>query len=402
MLEHIQSGPPDPMFVLKKIADNDLSPGKVDLGVGIYRSEAGSYQELDVVKQVGVPLPPLNISQYEQTTGDADFLKLAAGVMFGDDSQALACGKISSVQTISGTGANSLGALLIAKTMQPKPKVYIGIPTWGNHIPIFENVGLETSTYSYLDSTGHAVDLSAILNAVRTAPRGSVFVLQGCCHNPSGVDLSVNQWRELALEMKSYGHLPFFDTAYQGLGDGLDEDASGVRIFVDTGIEMFVCQSFSKNFALYGERCGALHVVAGCTQVAANVQDQLRSLIRHTYSSSPAYGSRLVKTVLKSPDLRAAWAMELEGMRKRLERNRSALHYHLTQVLGTPGNWDHLIKEKGLFSCLALSPFQCRILIDTHHIYLPQSGRINIAGLSEANVGRAAEAIDKVVRLSGE
>lgn len=249
--------------------------------------------------------------------------------MFGDDCKALTSGRvrsffhhisnhssrgecltseqISSVQTISGTGANALGALLIAKTSHPKPKVYTGIPTWGNHLDIFQNVDMETITYPYLDSSKHAVNYPALLNAVRTAPPGSVFILQGCCHNPSGVDLNIQQWEELASEMRSNGHLPFFDTAYQGLGDGLNEDAAGVRIFVEAGMEMIVCQSFSKNFALYGERCGALHVVAESSEVAFNVQDRLRSLIRYTYSSPPAYGSRLVKAVLNDNALRKAW-----------------------------------------------------------------------------------------------
>lgn len=215
--------------------------------------------------------------------------------------------QISSVQTISGTGANALGALLIAKTMQSKPKVYVGVPTWGNHLDIFQNVDIETVTYQYLNSSKHAVDFSALITAVQTAPPGSIFILQGCCHNPSGVDLSARQWEELASEMRTNCHLPFFDCAYQGLGDGLDEDAAGVRTFVEAGMEMLVCQSFSKNFALYGERCGALHVVADSSEVASNVQDRLRSLIRYTYSSPPAYGSRLVKTVLKDDDLRKAW-----------------------------------------------------------------------------------------------
>ncbi|KAF6829004.1 aspartate aminotransferase [Colletotrichum musicola] len=351
MFGHIQPGPPDPMFTLKKNADTDLSSRKVDLGVGIYRNEAGVYQELEVVKQAKKQLDQLNLGHdYELTTGDPEYLELAAEVMFGNDSDALKSGRISSVQTISGTGANSLGALLIARTMQPKPKVYISIPTWGNHVPIFQDAGLQTTTYPYLDSSKHAVNFAALLDAVRTAPRGSVFVLQGCCHNPTGVDLNLQQWQDLAVEMKAHGHLPFFDTAYQGLGDGFDEDAAGVCTFVKAGIEMLVCQSFSKNFALYGERCGALHVVAETSEVAANVKDRLRSLIRHTYSSSPAYGSRLVKIVLTDTSLRESWATELDGMRQRLKRNRQALFNQLTNVLKTPGDWAHITQEKGLFS----------------------------------------------------
>ncbi|KAF9872749.1 aspartate aminotransferase [Colletotrichum karsti] len=367
MFEHIQPGPPDPMFNLKRDADNDHSPEKVDLGVGIYRNESGSYQELEVVREAKKRLEDQDLGHdYGPTTGDAEFLKFAAGVMFSEDCDALRSERISSVQTISGTGANALGALLLAKTMQPKPKVYIGIPTWGNHLDIFQNVDMETITYSYLDSTRHEVNFSGLLSAVRTAPRGSIFVLQGCCHNPSGVDLSVQQWQELASEMREHGQLPFFDTAYQGLGDGFDEDAAGVRIFVEAGIEMLVCQSFSKNFALY------------------------------------AYGSRLVKIVLSNSDLRMAWAAELDGMRQRLKRNRQALYHQLAHMLKTPGDWSHLNREKGLFSCLALSPSQCETLVSKYHVHLPGSGRINVAGLSEDNVARAAQAIDEVVRLPGK
>ncbi|KAK1848091.1 aspartate aminotransferase [Colletotrichum chrysophilum] len=399
MFEHIKSGPPDPMFDLKRDSDNDHSSEKVDLGVGIYRNESGLYQELEVVKLAKKELDGQNLGHdYGPTMGDPEFLKFAASVMFGDKCEALASGKISSVQTISGTGANALGALLISKAMSPNKKVYVSTPTWGNHFDIFHNVDMETVSYPYLDSSKHAVNFDALLEAVRTAPQGSIFILQGCCHNPSGVDLSVEQWQELATEMKSHGQLPFFDTAYQGLGDGFDEDAAGVRIFVEAGLEMLVCQSFSKNFALYGERCGALHVVADSTEVAANVKDRLRSLIRHTYSSSPAYGSRLVKIVLSNRELRNAWTLELEGMRERLKRNRQALYSELRNVLKTPGDWSHLTQEKGLFSCLALSPAQCKTLVTKYHVHLPGSGRINVAGLSEDNVRRAAKAIDEVIR----
>ncbi|KAK1720113.1 hypothetical protein CaCOL14_002137 [Colletotrichum acutatum] len=400
MFGHVQPGPPDPMFTLKRDADNDTCTEKVDLGVGIYRSEKGSYQELEVVKKAKLELDELDLGHdYELTIGDADFLRLAAEVMFGAHSDALQTGRVSSVQTISGTGANSLGALFISKVMEPKPRIYIGVPTWGNHIPIFQDTGLETTTYPYLDASKHTVSFTALLDTVRSAAQGSIFVLQGCCHNPTGVDLSLSQWEELACEMKCYGHLPFFDTAYQGLGDGLDEDAAGVRVFVDAGIEMLVCQSFSKNFALYGERCGALHFVGNSQEVAANVQDRLRSLIRHTYSSAPAYGSRLVKIVLNDADLRKEWTSETDGMRKRLKRNRQALYDELAIRLKTPGDWSYLMKEKGLFSCLALSQSQCRELVETYHVHLPGSGRINLAGLSEENVKRAAQAIDKVTRI---
>jgi aspartate aminotransferase, cytoplasmic len=207
--------------------------------------------------------------------------------------------QITSVQTISGTGANHLGALFLSKCYeQVSPQVHIGTPTWGNYEPLFRLVGFDFVPYNYYNSSRKCVDFAACIDAVKKAPRKSVFVLQGCCHNPTGADLDREQWRILAEEMKLASHVPFFDVAYQGLGDGLEQDAFGVQLFAGMGFEMVVCQSFSKNFGLYSERVGALHIVNKNEEIAANVHDQLRSLIRWEFSSAPAYGSRLVNIVL--------------------------------------------------------------------------------------------------------
>jgi aspartate aminotransferase, cytoplasmic len=227
-------------------------------------------------------------------------------MLFGESCKALQSGRISAVQTISGTGANWLGASLLADTF-PSKQVYIATPGWGNHIQIFQGAGLEVVTYRYLDRTNYAPDIQGLVENIRTAPRGSIFLFQGCCHNPTGVDFSLQQWKQVAQEMKASGHLAFVDIAYQGLGEGLNEDAAGVRALVNEGLEMLVCQSFSKNFALYGERCGALYSVSHTSTIASNVQDKMRSLIRRSYSSSPAYGSRLVKIVLSDQTQRALW-----------------------------------------------------------------------------------------------
>ncbi|KAH7070250.1 pyridoxal phosphate-dependent transferase [Paraphoma chrysanthemicola] len=379
MLEKIERGPPDPMFELKANADMDEDPRKVDLGVGIYRNEAGSYEELETV------------TRYGPTTGDADFLRLGAGLLFGKQSQAIATEKICSVQTISGTGANSLAALLIGKEF-PSSRVYISLPTWGNHVPIFQHVGLQVSTYEYLDSSGSKPDMEALLHTVRVAPPYSIFVLQGCCHNPTGVDFSVQQWVQLAEELKDRTHIVVIDIAYQGLGEGLDEDAAGLRTLAEAGLELLVCQSFSKNFALYNERCGALHAVCKSSAVAADVKDKLRSLIRHTYSSSPAYGSRLVKVVLNDEVSCELWIRELERMRSRLKKNRQNLLTHLA-ASGIPEGWSDIAAKKGLFVCLPLTAEQCSRLTAEHHIHLPENGRINIAGLSADNVRRTAQVI---------
>lgn len=401
VFEVIQPGPPDPMNILKTAADTDTSPEKADLGVGIYRNEKGNYQELACVREAKTQLLQNDPGHdYECTTGNVEFLKHAAGVMFGLDSEPVAAGKLASVQTVSGTGAVHLAALFLSRFVKPLPTVYVGVPTWGNYKPMCELVGLPFQEYRQYDEENRTLDFASIISTVRSAPRGSVFIFQACCHNPTGMDPSRAQWDELRVAIQEMGHLPVFDAAYQGLGDGLDEDAYAVRSWAAEGIEMFVCQSFSKNFALYGERCGALHAFCPAgAGLAANVHDQLRCLIRWEFSSSPAYGARLVKGILGSQDLRPKWENELSAMRQRLQGLRATLFKLLTEQFNTPGNWQHICQEKGLFSYLRLSPAQCRALVE-NHIYLPGNGRINISGLNDTNLERVARTIDQVVRAA--
>ena len=211
------------------------------------------------------------------------------------------------MQTISGTGAVHLAFLLIAENLSPRPRVYVGVPAWGNYSPMCKLAGLDVVEYRHFDASARSVDMPSILKAVQGAPKGSVFVIQACCHNPTGADLSNEQWHELAIALKDRDHLPLLDIAYQGLGNGLDEDAYGVRLLARMGMPMLICQSFSKNFALYGERCGALHALCGDSKTTANVFDRLRCLIRWEFSSAPAYGCRLVDLVTRSNQLSQNW-----------------------------------------------------------------------------------------------
>ncbi|KAL6915149.1 hypothetical protein FSST1_012909 [Fusarium sambucinum] len=400
MFESFQQGPPDPMFFLKNAADQDSSSAKVDLGVGIYRNESGHYSELEAIAQAKLVLAENNPGHdYEITTGNGQFLKHAAHLLFGKDCQRLNIGHVASVQTISGTGANHIAALALSQSVSPRPQVYVGTPTWGNYKPMFELVGMEVIEYSYLDPKTRCIDFASILSAAHSAPSRSVFILQACCHNPTGADLTKEQWQELAVVMKQHNHFAFFDIAYQGLGNGIVEDAYPIRLFADLGFEMFVCQSFSKNFALYGERCGVLHAVCPDAETAANVHDRLRCLIRWEFSSSPAYGSRLVSIVLESDHLTGEWFQELSGMQQRLKNLRKQLHYNLVEVFKTPGDWEHILMETGLFSYLNLTTQQCQSLIDDHHIYLPPNGRINISGLNQSNILKVTRSLDHVVRL---
>lgn len=266
------------------------------------------------------------------TTGNAAFLANAAKVLFGWEAGILSSGRVTSVQAISGTGAIHLGALFLARTPAFKgKKVYVGTPAWGNYVPLFNLVGLDVVTYRHYDALTGTVDFASVLEATRTADEGSIFVLQGCCHNPSGADLSPAQWDELADVMEAKKLFPLFDMAYQGLGSSLDEDAYGLRLFASRGFELLACQSFSKNFGLYGERVGVLHAVSQDAEVAAKVYERLRCLIRWEFSSSPAYGARLVDIVLGDDELRQDWQTELATIQKRLADNRRALHGELVE-----------------------------------------------------------------------
>jgi aspartate aminotransferase len=334
MFRTVPKGPADPVFILSSKVKADKSPAKIDLGVGVYRNEQGRYNELGVLRKAKEILTKAELGHdYEVTTGDAEFVKNACKVLFGAESEPVKTGRIASAQAISGTGSIHLAALFLSRADEFKgKKVYIGTPAWGNYEPLFNLVGFEVVKYRHYDAQKGRVAFEDLVNAVEKAPEGSIFVLQGCCHNPSGADLSKEQWRKLAQAMKPKGHFPFFDMAYQGLGAPLADDAYGLRHFAEQSFELLACQSFSKNFGLYGERCGVLHILTEKKTVAANVYDQLRCLIRWEFSSSPAYGSRLVNTVLKDVTLTSQWQDELVVMRERLIGLRSTLYDLLTKT----------------------------------------------------------------------
>lgn len=333
MFRSVPKGPADPVFILSSKVKADKSPSKIDLGVGVYRNEQGRYNELGVLKQAKEILTKLELGHdYEVTTGDAEFVKHASKILFGAESEVVKTQRIASAQAISGTGSIHLAALFLSRAEEFKGKrVYIGTPAWSNYEPLFNLVGFEVVKYRHYDAERGTVAFGDILKAVGDAPNGSIFVLQGCCHNPSGADLNKEQWQTLANAMKPKGHFPFFDMAYQGLGAPLEDDAFGLRHFAERGFELLACQSFSKNFGLYGERCGVLHILTEEEAVATNVYDQLRCLIRWEFSSSPAYGSRLVNTVLKDSNLASQWHGELDLMRERLVRLRKTLYDLLTK-----------------------------------------------------------------------
>lgn len=347
--------------------------------------------------------PNLN-HEYAPIAGLAEFTSKAAELILGPDSPALAQNRVASMQTISGTGAVHLGALFLSRFFSGNKTVYLSNPTWANHKAIFANVGLPTANYPYFSPRTKGLDFDAMKAALVQAPERSIILLHPCAHNPTGVDPSLDQWKEIAAIMEQKRHFPFFDCAYQGFASGDPvRDSAAIRYFVQHGFELLVCQSFSKNFGLYGERAGCLHVVTGpCSDAPATttrIASQLAIMQRSEISNPPLYGARIVSTVLNSDELSAEWQDNLRTMSGRITAMRDALRSKLEQ-LGTPGTWNHITDQIGMFSFTGLSESQVDKLRSDYQIYMTKNGRISMAGLNSSNIDHVAKAIHKVVQES--
>ncbi|TRM61888.1 pyridoxal phosphate-dependent transferase [Schizophyllum amplum] len=401
--DEVALAPLDVIFKLTADYKADTHPQKVNLGVGAYRDDSSKPWVLPVIKKANeILLKDDSVDhEYLPITGLPEFCNLAGPLILGADSPAVKEKRVVSVQCISGTGANHLAALFLSRfyKFNGAKQAFISDPTWVNHFNIFRNVGVEPLTYPYYDPKTIGLDFDGFLGAVKSAPLKSVILLHACAHNPTGVDPTHEQWEAIASVMKERSHFAFFDCAYQGFASGdLDADAWAVRHFVATGIPLLVCQSFAKNAGLYGERVGALHIVSASADAAARVKSQLAVLQRSEISNPPAYGARLVAMILGQPALFDEWKRDIKTMSGRIITMRKELHRLLTHELKTPGNWDHIINQIGMFSFTGLSPTQCKALIEEHHIYLTSNGRISMAGLTSHNIGYFAKALDTVVR----
>ncbi|PNY25006.1 Aspartate aminotransferase [Tolypocladium capitatum] len=399
----VPQAPEDALFGLARAYRADASDLKVDLGIGAYRDDNAKPWVLPVVQKADEVLrnnPELN-HEYAPIAGIPDFTSKAAELILGADSPALAEKRATSMQTISGTGAVHLGALFLAKFYKGASTVYLSNPTWANHKQIFGNVGLETAQYPYFSKQSNGLDFEGMKAAIQAAPERSIILLHPCAHNPTGVDPTMDQWRDLAVVMGQRKHFPFFDCAYQGFASGdLARDASAIRYFIQQGFELVVCQSFAKNFGLYGERAGCFHVVtapgADAPATIGRIASQLAILQRSEISNPPLYGARIASTVLNDPRLFAEWEENLRTMSGRIISMRKALRSKL-EALGTPGTWNHITDQIGMFSFTGLSEPQVQKLRDEYHIYMTKNGRISMAGLNTKNIDHVANAIRKVV-----
>lgn len=395
-----------PVAVFKLTADfrDDKDPKKVNLGVGAYRTDDSQPWVLPVVRKVEklIVADSSLTHEYLPILGLPEFRSSASKIALGDDSPAIKENRVGAVQCLGGTGALKIGAEFLRHwyngVNNTKTPVYVSAPTWENHNAVFGQAGFEdVRPYRYWDAEKRGLDLSGFLGDLEGAPEHSIFVLHACAHNPTGTDPTQDQWKQIAEVMKRRSLFVFFDSAYQGFASGsLDKDAWAVRFFVTQGFEMFCAQSFSKNFGLYNERVGNLTVVAQDPENLKRVLSQMEKIVRVTWSNPPSQGARLVAITLNTPELFQEWKDNVKTMADRVLLMRAQLKEKLL-ALGTPGTWDHITEQIGMFSFTGLNPKQVEYMIKEKHIYLMASGRINMCGLTTKNIDYVAESIHEAV-----
>ncbi|KAL7417543.1 pyridoxal phosphate-dependent transferase [Mrakia frigida] len=392
---NVKQGPPDAILGVTEAFKRDKDPRKINLGVD---GNGKPYVLPSVQKAEDLLYHQHGDKEYLPITGLGDFTKLAAKLAYGPSSKPLKEGRIAVTQSISGTGALRIGTAFFARHYPGAKAIYLPSPTWGNHIPIAKDAGLEVKSYSYFDKETVGLDFDGMKKDIRAAPDGSVILLHACAHNPTGVDPTHNQWKELSEIMLEKKHFPFFDMAYQGFASGdTDYDAFAVRHFVEKGHQVVLCQSFAKNMGLYSERVGAFSVVTASPEEKERVDSQLKIIVRPLYSNPPIHGARIAACILGSHDLNKQWLGEVKGMADRIISMRDALYDGLIQR-NTPGEWGHVRSQIGMFSFTGLTPAQCDALAAKAHVYLTRDGRVSVAALNAGNIDYFAESVSKAVK----
>ena len=394
MFQHVDAYAGDPILSLNEAFQKDPRAGKINLSIGIYFDNEGRIPMLDSVRRAELAVvAEAGARPYLPMEGAANFRAAVQALLFGENHAAK--DRTVTIQSVGSSGGLKVGADFI-KRYFPDSAIYVSDPTWDNHRAVFEGSGIEVRTYPYYDAATGGVRFAEMLDAISRLPARSVVLLHACCHNPTGVDLSPLQWDELIPVLKARELIPFLDLAYQGYGDGIEEDAFAIRAMADADLAFFVANSFSKSMSLYGERCGALSVVCPDAAQAANVLGQLKFTIRRNYSNPPLHGGQIVAKVLGEPALRALWEGEVNEMRTRIQAMRNSLHEVLSAKL--PGrNFDYFLTQRGMFSYTGLSPAQVDRLKEEFAVYLVRSGRMCVAGLNNGNVEATAKAMAAVL-----
>jgi len=395
----VAMGPPDAILGVTEAFKKDPSNTKMNLGVGAYRDDAGQPFVLPSVLKAEQNIMAKRLNkEYAPIGGEPEFCQEAAKLAFGADSPVITGGLNVTLQGISGTGSLRIGAEFIAKHFPLNKTIYLPKPSWGNHTPIFKFAGFGVGAYTYYDPKTCGLDFAGAMKDISAIPEGSVILLHACAHNPTGVDPSPEQWKEMSSVIKARNLLPFFDMAYQGFASGdVDRDAFALRQFVDDGHTVLLAQSFAKNMGLYGERAGAFTVCCSSQEEAARVESQAKIIVRPMYSNPPRHGARIAAEVMTNPELRAEWLVDVKGMADRIITMRTQLRDGLTKE-GSSHNWQHITDQIGMFCFTGMTPDQVANITKNHSVYLTKDGRISMAGISSKNVGYLAAAMHDVTK----
>ena len=402
MFEHVEPFAGDPILSLNEDFQKDPRPHKINLSIGIYFDDAGRIPVLDSVRRAEQQVVARGAAKpYLPIEGAANFRTAAQALLFGAGHEAIASGRVATIQSVGSSGGLKVGADFIARWL-PGSAVWVSDPSWENHRSMFEGAGIAVHSYPYYDAATGGLAFDAMCTALRGLPKKSVVLLHACCHNPTGVDLTRAQWDALIPLLAEHELVPYLDLAYQGFGDGIEEDAYAVRALAGARgkdgkpMRFFVANSFSKSMSVYGERCGALSVACADAAEAVNVLGQLKFTVRRNYSSPPIHGGQIVAAVLGEPALRRAWEAELAAMRQRIQAMRRKLHDVLTAKVPAR-NFDYILSQQGMFSYTGLSPAQVERLREEFAVYLIRSGRMCVAGLNTSNVEPTAVAMAAVL-----
>ncbi len=398
MFEHVALAPPDAIFGLIEAFKKDPDPHKINLGAGVYKDENGQTPVLATVKQAEARILEQEKSKtYLPIDGAPEYGEAVRELIFGHGHAVIEDRRAVTAHCPGGTGALRV-AMDLLRRVRPETTVWLSAPTWPNHPQLLDAAGLQAAAYPYFDRQSNDLDFSGMIDALSRAEAGDVVLLHGCCHNPTGVDPSPEQWVKIGELLAERQALPLVDFAYQGFAAGIQEDAGGLRALCDLLPELIVCSSFSKNFGLYNERVGALTVIAASAERAAAVKSQVKSLIRANYSNPPVHGAASVTTVLCNAELRDQWQQELAGMRDRIHAMRQLFARELDArgVKLSPAGNDFIAAQKGMFSFSGLDKEQVARLRGEHSIYIVGSGRLNVAGMTKNNMPRLCDAIAAV------
>ncbi|HAA76253.1 TPA: aromatic amino acid aminotransferase [Candidatus Latescibacteria bacterium] len=397
MFETLEQAPPDPILGLTTAFNADPNPNKINLGVGVYKDDDGNTPVFKSVKTAEERILQVeDTKNYLTIDGDPGYGAAVQQLLFGADHEILSSERAVTVQTPGGTGALRVAGDFISKLF-PDATLWLSDPTWANHPKVFDAAGVPIKTYPYYDSEANVLDFGALIEALNQVPEGDVVLLHGCCHNPTGMDPTPEQWAEIADVVQSRKFIPLVDFAYQGLGDGLDADGKGMHTLAATGCEMFVASSFSKNFGLYRERIGALTLVTSDKDAAAVAKSHVLIMIRTNYSNPPAHGSSIVTTVLNDLELRAGWDAEVKEMRDRINGVRRKLVDAL-ETKGVKRDFSFIARQRGMFSFSGLTPEQVDELREEYSIYVVKTGgRINVAGIRDENIDYLCDSIATVL-----